>query len=462
MDYGIATKVLSENGQGHVLQFWDRLCPDERAALLQQIERLDFPSIARMKQLMSSQTVVSEQSAFSPVEVLRPSADERARAGGVGEEALRKGGVGVILVAGGQGSRLGFDGPKGCFPIAPLSNGTLFEIHCRKVLALERRHGCAIPLYIMTSAENNDATVGFFRKNSNFGLSGERVKFFKQGMWPALDSSGRIVLDRPNHIFMSPDGHGGTLSALLDNGMLDDMKRRNIGSLFYFQVDNPMVEIADPVFIGLHLERKAEMSVKVCGKRDPEEGLGVVVMREGRASMVEYTELTREQKHARSAGGELKYNAGSVAIHVFSTAFLKKEASAQMPIHVAHKKVPYCDSTGLTIKPEKPNAYKFEKFIFDALPHAERTVILDFMRSDEFSPVKNAVGDDSPETVRRDMIGKWARWLGECGFLVPMDKAGIPSCKIEIDPCFALDAAELRKKLPRGFAITGDVLLRQE
>jgi UDP-N-acetylglucosamine/UDP-N-acetylgalactosamine diphosphorylase len=258
---------------------------------------------------------------------------------------------------------------------------------------------------------------------------------------------------------MSPDGHGGVLAALRDRGMLEDMATRGLDTLFYFQVDNPLVDIADPAFIGLHCARNAEASTKVCAKRDPEEGLGVVVERAGRNAIVEYTELTREQKRATVANGELKYNFGSVAIHTFSRAFLAREALAQLPLHLAHKKVPCCDDSGKTVEPEQANAYKFEKFIFDTLPRADRWINLVFEREQEFSPVKNAGGNDSPDTARRDMMRKFTRMLEACGVHVPVDSHGAPLHRLEIAPTYALDARELKTRLPRGFRIEGDTLL---
>jgi len=224
-------------------------------------------------------------------------------------------------------------------------------------------------------------------------------------------------------------------------------------------VDNPLVEIADPVFIGLHRLKRADMSVKVCAKRDPEEGLGVVVVRNGRHAIVEYTELTREQKHERLPDGRLKFLYGSVAIHVFSLDFLRQEADRELPIHVAHKKVPFCDANGRLVKPDRPNAYKFEKFIFDALPDARTVVNHVFRREDEFSPVKNSEGPDSPATAQADMIAKFARWLDAAGYRVPRGPDGKPSVKIEIDPCFADGPEELRRRLGSSWTVKGDTLL---
>jgi len=460
ISYEKAREALEKSGQLHVLKFWERLNTDQRKALLAQLEKLDFGSLARMKDVLAGVSVQSSVSSIEPAKVLRLAEAKSPEAIRAGEEAIRKGFAGVVLVAGGQGSRLGFEGPKGSFAIGPISNAPLFEIHSRKILGLEKKYKAQIPFYIMTSEANDKATRDFFEANDYFGLSADRVLFFIQGMWPALDKEGKIILDAPGHLFMSPDGHGGILEALRATGMLEDMKKRRLETLFYFQVDNPLVEIAEPAFMGLHRIHQADISVKVCSKRDPDEGLGVVVVRGNKNAVVEYTELTKEQKHARLPDGELKFKFGSVAIHVFSLDFLVKESKAHIPIHVAHKKVPYCDDTGITVKPEKPNAYKFEKFIFDVLPDAQRSINVEFAREEEFSPVKNAEGADSPATTRRDMIRKCSRWLERAGVTVPKDEAGESIYKIEIDPCFAVDPEELRMKLPRDFKVGGDVLLK--
>jgi UDP-N-acetylglucosamine/UDP-N-acetylgalactosamine diphosphorylase len=458
--YDSAMALLRKHGQEHVLRFWDGLHGFQKDALLSQVSALDFASLARMREMLGQREAVRAPLETLPAQVVQPSASEREAARRSGEASLRKGEVGVILVAGGQGSRLGFDGPKGMFPLAPITRATLFEIHLRKVLALQRRYAADVPLYIMTSEANDAVTRQFMAEHRRFGLSEDSVRFFTQGMWPALSAEGKILLDRPDHIFMSPDGHGGTLSALRAGGWFDEMAERGLKTLFYFQVDNPLVEIADPVFIGLHLQHRSEMSVKVCAKRDPDEGLGVVAERNGRSVIVEYTELSAAQKRETLPSGMLKFLFGSVAIHVFDLNFMRRESDVPLPLHLAHKKVPCCNDAGSTAQPEKPNAYKFEKFIFDALPDAKRTLNVAFERADEFSPVKNGSGVDSADTARRDMVRKFARWLDAAGMGVPRDPAGEPRHRIEIDPCYALNPGELRAKLPTDFAVTGDVLLK--
>lgn len=442
--------LLEKEGQAHVLRFWDKLADAEKAALDAQISKLDFASIARMRKMLEEKgkTVAVSSSPIepAPVEVL-DDASAKAAARARGEAALRAGEVAVLLVAGGQGSRLGYDGPKGAYGIGPISDMPLFYFHARKILALSKRHGAPVPFYIMTSETNDAATRACFEEHGFFGLPKEDVFFFKQGMWPALDPDGKIILDSPGHIFMSPDGHGGTLSALVASGAAADMERRGIKTVFYFQVDNPMVAVADPEFIGMHLLKGADISIKVCAKRDPQEGLGMVVTRDGRFEMVEYTEFTDEQKNRRRDDGELYFKYGSVAIHVFDFAFMMREARAALPLHIAHKKIAMCADDGTVIKPAAPNGFKFEKFVFDVIPDASTVLNMAFDRADEFSPVKNAEGNDSPATCRRDLQAKWARWLEACDVRVPRAIDGLPAVAIEIDPAVADGPEALRAYL---------------
>jgi UDP-N-acetylglucosamine/UDP-N-acetylgalactosamine diphosphorylase len=461
MNYSEAKSILEKHGQGHVLKFWDTLDAVQQAGLLSQVEALDFKTITAIQALLKDGGEPAVPlGAMKPAPVVSLQASQISEPRALGEAALKAGQVGVILVAGGQGTRLGYDGPKGTYRLAPITQASLFEIHARKILALERQFQAAIPFYIMTSEGNDADTRKFFAQNNCFGLNPDRVKFFVQGTLPAFHPDGRMVLESPGKLFAAPDGHGGILSALDRRGMLADMKGRGLTTLFYFQVDNPLVDIADPVFVGVHLQRRADMSLKVCAKCNPDEGLGVTVVRDGRTSVVEYTELTREQKNERLADGELLFKFGSVAIHIFSREFLIRELSAGLPLHPAHKKVPYCDDQGKTVKPDKPNATKFEKFIFDALPDAKEALILAFAREDEFAPVKNAEGQDSPATSREAMMEKFARWLVACGVKVPRDSEGRLAVKIEIDPVYAHDAASLAARLPKGFQASGDVLLK--
>ena len=439
MNLAEAKQRLAECGQEHVLEYWKGLSKAERSALLAQIATIDPKGVkACASALRGGGAAAVDTSRGLAPKVAELKGAALARAVAAGERELKAGRVAALLVAGGQGSRLGYDGPKGCYSIGPVTGAPLFHFHARKILARSRRYGKPIPFYVMTSEANNAATVECFRANGYFGLDPKDVFFFTQGMWPGMMKDGKIILDAPGHIFMSPDGHGGLLAALKRSGALDDMKRRGIKSVFFFQVDNPLVEIADPAFVGYHVLERSEYSLKLCAKRDPFEKVGMPMLVGGRYRMVEYTEMTKEQC-LRKKGGRLYYLYGSPAIHVFDRAFLAREAAKAMPIHLAFKKIPFV-AGGKVVKPAEPNGYKFEKFIFDILPNARRAAFLAFDQKDEFSPVKNAEGNDSPATCRADMRAKWARMLADAGVKVP------ESMPLEIDPAYALDAADLVRR----------------
>ena len=439
-----ARKRLATCGQEHVLDGWGKLSKKAQTELLAQIERIDPAEVKRCQAaLVAGGAVADNSKGKAPkVVVLKGAALKGAVA--AGEREMRAGRVAALLVAGGQGSRLGYDGPKGSFPIGPISNAPLFYFHARKILARSRRYGKPIPFYVMTSEANNAATVACFEENGYFGLDKKDVFFFTQGMWPGMTKEGKVILDAPGHVFMSPDGHGGLLAALKKSGALADMKRRGIKSVFFFQDDNPLVDIASPAFIGFHVLQQSEYSLKLCAKRDPFEKVGMP-MQFGKAfRMVEYTEMTDEQCRRLTPRGDLYFKYGSPAIHVFDRGFLEREASKAMPLHLAFKKIPVFDGRKV-VKPAEPNGYKFEKFIFDILPNAKRAAFLAFDSADEFSPVKNADGADSPATCRAALRAKWTKWLAAAGVSIP---AELP---LEIDPAYALDAADV---VERGLSLS--------
>jgi UDP-N-acetylglucosamine/UDP-N-acetylgalactosamine diphosphorylase len=452
MEYNKALKTLEKYNQSHLFKFWDELSLSEQEQLLSQLDEVDFSNLNRMKDVLQEDIRIENHLSIKPAPVMELTDEDNAKFIPIGESCIVAGEAGVILVAGGQGSRLGYEGPKGCYPVGPVSDASLFEIHSRKILAFEKKYNTEIPFYIMTSIVNNGETIEFFEANNYFGLSKERVKFFTQGLWPAMTKDGKIILDKKNHIFMSPDGHGGLLRALKERGMFEDMRKRGVKTLFFFQVDNPLVNICDPAFLGCHIANNADMSVKVCEKRDPDEGLGVVITTPaGKNAILEYSELTYEQKNERREDGKLCLLYGSVAIHVFSFDFMVKEADIDMPIHVAHKKVPFCNDQGETIEPEKPNAYKLEKFIFDVLPEAEKSVNIAFDRNEEFAALKNPTGNDSPQTVRNAIVAKTSRRLEKEGFVLEKEN-GAYKYAVEIDPAFATTSS-LRQALGENFTL---------
>jgi UDP-N-acetylglucosamine/UDP-N-acetylgalactosamine diphosphorylase len=307
----------------------------------------------------------------------------------------------------------------------------------------------------MTSETNGEPTREFFEQHRHFGLDPAEVFFFKQDMMPALDLEGRLVLDAKDHVFASPDGHGGSISSLLKSGALADMKERGIKYISYFQVDNVLIKIGDPVFIGHHIAKGAEMSVKVAPKRDPEETVGVVCRLDDVTTVIEYSDLPEEHKYALNKNGALRFSAGNLAIHVLSVNFIERLNTEKhsLPFHIAEKAIPFLDDRGELTKPKQKNGLKFEKFVFDALSHARASAIMEVNRDEEFAPIKNADGEDSPETARNLMTRLYAKWLGEADMRLPRDRRGLVKGSVEISPLFALDSDELKRKLPASFKV---------
>ncbi len=453
---------LRQYGQEHVLSAWDRLSDPERRTLLRQLAAIDLDELKRLYEQRDKVQTLPPRDRIEPAPITRPDPAEASRLVQRGGEALSAGEVAVLVVAGGQGSRLGFDHPKGVFPIGPVSRRTLFQIHAEKVLALRRRHGASVPFLVMTSPATHLETVAFFDEQHHFGLPKEEVFFFEQGTMPALDlQAGRLLMETPGSLFLSPNGHGGTLTALADSGLLDRLRDRGVKHVFYFQVDNPLVKVAEPLFLGLHIDGRSEASSKVIAKEGPKDKLGVFVTVDGRCTIIEYSDLPDDMADERDESGNLRLWAGSPAIHVFDVAFLARvtQGAGRIPFHVARKKVPHVDESGREVKPEKENALKFERFIFDALPLAERFVLLEGKRSEEFAPLKNAEGADSPEAVRQSMSDLAAEWLARAGVEVPRRPDGKAAVMIEVSPLYALDAAELAAKVKPGTRIVGPTAL---
>jgi UDP-N-acetylglucosamine/UDP-N-acetylgalactosamine diphosphorylase len=453
---------LREHGQEHVLASWSRLTDDERRRLLEQLRALDLQQLRRLYEQRAQGWPVPPLEKIKPVPVDRlDPADRQTR--GRGEEALRRGEAAALVVAGGQGTRLGFDHPKGMFPIGPVSGKSLFQIHAEKVLALSRRFGRAIPLLVMTSPATHAETESFFRQHAHFGLPPEEVWLFCQGTMPALElETGRLLMDGPASLFLSPNGHGGVLPALRDRGILDRLRDRGIRHLFYFQVDNPLVRVADPLFLGHHIARRAEVSSKIIPKLTPTDKLGNLVLVDGRCTIIEYSDLPEELARATDAAGRLCFSAGSPAIHIFDVDFLHRltDGEVRIPFHIARKKVPYRDEQGREVHPERPNAIKFEMFIFDVLPLAQRWTVVETSRREEFEPLKNASGPESPASVKQALSNLAADWLESAGVQVPRTPTGDAAVPLEISPLYALDAEELAAKVDRRLRIEGPTYLK--
>lgn len=440
---------LRQHGQEHILQAWSQLSDAERTILHDQLAALDLARLRQLYERRDEVSFVPPPDKIKPIRVIRQG-ENCAAAQQRGSEALRRGEVACVLVAGGQGSRLGFEYPKGMFSIGPVSGKSLFQIHAEKVLALSRRYGNPVPLLVMTSDATHAETVDYFQENQRFGLPTADVAFFQQGTMLALDlATGRLLFDRPGHLFTSPNGHGGTLTALNDSGLLDAMSRRGIGQIFYFQVDNPLVEMADPVFLGHHLAADAQASSKVVAKAGPADKMGVFAEIDGRCAIIEYSDLPVALASAVDERGQLRLWAGNPAIHLFSVDFLRKvtQGDTRLPFHVARKKVPCLNETGQLMQPTKENALKFETFIFDALPMADRWTVVETTRRAEFAPVKNASGVDSPATAKQAISDLAADWLKAAGIRVPCGPDGSTKDALEVSPLFALDAEEFKTKV---------------
>jgi UDP-N-acetylglucosamine/UDP-N-acetylgalactosamine diphosphorylase len=454
-------------GQEHLLCWWDELDVAARQDLAHQIHAIDFGQLQSLFQASAEKESALDFSRVRPVKVLRlPTSFEdwiaQEHAAEVGLAALQAGQVAIVIVAGGQGTRLGFDGPKGTFPIGPVTGASLYQILAEKVVALVRRVEQPVPVLIMTSPDNDAATRSYFGEHRNFGLDAADVTFFCQGTMPVVDRrTGRVLLAEKGRIAASPNGHGGTLQALADGGHLDALQRRGVRQLFYCQVDNPLVKMADPAYLGQHVESAAEISVKIVAKTGPDDPLGNLVEYDGRTRMIEYTELPKDLAGRRDVAGNLEIWAGSIAIHCFQLDFLTRLArgASMLPYHRAMKKVPFVDDTGQLVKPAEPNAIKYEMFIFDALPLAEKALVVETGRSEEFEPLKNAEGQYSPASVRQAMSNLHAEWLNHAGIEVVRRPDGSAAVPIEISPLFATSAEELRARIGDMDKVTGPLYL---
>ena len=456
--YEDTKKLLEKHHQGHLLAFWDRLNTAQRQHLLSQIEQLDLAKIDYwvtdyVKKTASDK--IRGDLAPAPFYSYQPSGRKQqrkyAKAVKLGRELIRQGKVAAFVVAGGQGTRLGFDGPKGDFPISPVKNKTLFRIFAEYIAATSQKYKTVCPWYIMTSPMNHTRTKEIFHANQYYGLEQENVFIFQQGTMPNFSPDGRILLEDKAKLSCSPDGHGGSLKALYQSGAIEDMKKRGVEFISYFQVDNPLINIFDPLFIGLHELDKAEMSSRAVIKTGPFEKVGNFCLVDGRLTVIEYSDLPDELAERQNSDGSLTFKLGSIAIHIINRAFVEKlnADGFSLPLHRALKKIPHIDDCGEPVKPAKPNGVKLENFVFDAVPLASKSIILETLRHEEFAPTKNAIGVDSVETTRKMMVDRAAAWLESAGLTIPKKPDGSIDCVIEIPPGFALQKDDIKEKLNR-------------
>jgi len=464
----IVEKVFSHK-QEHVFRWWNDLTINEQKNLLNQLRLTDFTLLQDFieKHTKGNKLISPEATTLEPPDIIPiPQNDSQKalsdEAGEIGENAIEAGTVAVVTVAGGLGTRLGANRPKGMLPISPIMGKSIFQLHAEKIQAMMKKYDTVIPWYIMTSLNNDEMTRNFFEENRYFSLSTDNVSFFTQDVLPVIDLQGKLLMDSKSSIVTSPNGHGGTLLALKERGILSNMNERGIKHIFYHQVDNILIKIADPVYLGYHISAGAKMSPKVVQKTDPEEKVGIVGIKDGHLDTIEYSELSDEERHALNPDGTLKFGMGNPAIYLLDVDFVEKinKSLFALPYHKAIKKVSCVDENGCKIKPSENNAAKFEMFIFDALKHAEKSIIMEVVREDEFSPVKNAEGNSSPDTARHSMINMFGRWLQEAGVEIPKDEAENVKGTIEISPLYALDTEELKEKIDQKIVFNGELNLQ--
>lgn len=450
----------TKTGQEHVFTFYESLSGPEKAALYQQLSLFDPTYIQEItdKALNPPKTddgrskVASleplPESATASIMDSRPEDISKWYSSGLDLIAQNK--VAVVLMAGGQGTRLGSSAPKGCYDIGLPSEKSLFQIQAERIhkieqLAAEKAGAGAgaeacVPWYVMTSGPTRGPTEKFFEENQYFGLKKENVVIFEQGVLPCISNEGKILLESKGRVAVAPDGNGGIYQALVVSRALEDMRRRGIEHIHAYCVDNCLVKVADPVFIGFAAAKDVDIATKVVRKRNATESVGLIVLKNGRPDVVEYSEIDKEtaEAHDPKQPGVLKFRAANIVNHYYSFRFLDTIPSwvKNLPHHIARKKIPYADVTsGETVKPEKPNGIKLEQFVFDVFPmlELEKFACMEVRREDEFSPLKNArgTGEDDPDTSKRDIMAQGKRWVQAAGATI-VDKE--PEAGIEVSP----------------------------
>lgn len=424
--------------QEHILHFWDELSEQEQKHLLEIAGAINFRKIQKYYKIAKTENKPINFSLLEPSDYVKQNDERREKFYQLGSEALKNGKVAFLTVAGGQASRLGFDLPKGCFRISPITQKSLFQIFAEKILFYSNLYNQPLKWFIMTSIDNFKTTVDFFSQNNYFNLDKKNVFFFKQGINPTVTSeSGDLILKNKSELFMNPNGHGGILGALTSQGYISQMEHLGIEYLSYFQVDNPLINMADPYFIGCHIDENSNISTKVIRKEFAEEKLGIAMQecKSTKRKIVEYSDIPEKIMKQQDENGNLLFNMGSTGIHIFSVSFIKK-ASSKLPIHIANKEMTLPNINNSDNPEKKISVLKFETFVFDTIPLAKKAIFFETSRNEEFFPLKNKTGTDSIETCIDGQINLYRSWLKDLG-CKDIDK--IERC--EISPLFAPDRA---------------------
>ena len=398
MTYEEALTYLTAHGQQHLLRYYPTLTPAQQEHLLEQISNLHL----ERPQFQNREAAAQQRGHFAPLgavtlEQIAEKADEYRR---IGLQAIRDAKVGAVLLAGGQGSRLGFDHPKGMYNMGKTRDLYIFECLINNLMEVVHQADSWIHLFVMTSDKNNDATIAFLKEHDFFGYNADYVHFFKQEMAAATDYEGKIYLEEKGKLSTSPNGNGGWFISMKNNGMLDIVHNEGIEWLNVFAVDNVLQRIADPCFIGATIQRGCVVGSKVVRKNAPDEKVGVMCLEDGRPSIVEYYELTDELMNAKDEKGEPAYNYGVILNYLFKVQDLEKIMAEKMPLHIVEKKIPYLDAAGELVKPDTPNGYKFESLVLDMIHQMDSCLPFEVVRRKEFAPIKNKTGVDSVESAR--------------------------------------------------------------
>ena len=400
--YLAAKELLKKYGQEQLLSQYNKLSDEKKAKLLDEILTLDFAQIEELYKRID-QKVDFTNSKIEPIGYTDKNTMDEEKLKHyeeIGVQNIKSGKLAVVTMAGGQGTRLGHSGPKGTFDIGLDSHKPIFEILCDTLKEAHQKYGVYVVWYIMTSRENNDDTVKFFETHNYFGYPKDKVVFFKQGELPMVDTEGKILVGEDGLIKKAADGHGGIFLSMKKNGIIYDMKTRGIEWVFIGGVDNVLVNMVDPVLVGVAIVNKMLAAGKSVVKAGPHEKVGVFCKRNGRPSVVEYSEISPEMAEATGKDGELLYGESHILCNLFSIKAIEQISKNTLPYHSAFKKAKYLDQNGNLVVSDKPNAYKFEAFLFDAFESLDDMAILRVKREEEFAPVKNASGVDSPETAR--------------------------------------------------------------
>lgn len=398
MRFEEAKQKCEKAGQGHLLAYFDELTGEEQVNLLDQIEKLDLTLLDLLKK--DSKEVekgILEPLGAVTLEEIQQEKEEYLQ---LGTKAIQAGKVGAVLLAGGQGTRLGLDKPKGMLNVGVNKELYLFEQLIHNLMQVVDQTGAWVPLFVMTSEKNNEDTVQFFKEKRFFGYNEEYVFFFVQQMAPSVNYEGKIYMEDKGRISTSPNGNGGWFISMANAGLLKKVKELGVEWLNVFSVDNVLQKIADPIFVGAVLKHQCVSGSKVVAKADPYEKVGVLCLEDGKPSIVEYYEMTEEMIHLRDKQGKLLYNYGVILNYLFSVEALEKIVNENLPTHIVEKKIPYMDETGNVVKPEKPNGYKFETLVLDMIHRMDNCLSFEVEREKEFAPIKNATGVDSLESAR--------------------------------------------------------------